>query len=274
MKLAFSSNAFRKDPIEEVVAILAGLGYDGLEIMADVPHAWPPDMTPERTASLKRALAEHRMGISNVNAFMMCAVGDFHRPSWIEEDPALRKQRLDHTIACVRLAKDLGAATISTEPGGPKDGRPAEAVLPLFRETITPALREADAAGIKVLVEPEPDCTIETSRQFLEFSRTVPNPSFGLNCDIGHFYCVGEEPADVVRAMKGRVGHVHLEDIAADRKHHHLTPGDGAIDYGRLFDAFRETGYDGWITVELYPFQDNPRDTAARAIDFLKPYLG
>ena len=274
MRLAFSSNAFRRNTIEETVEILAGIGYDGLEIMCDVPHAWPPDVTPEKLASLRRALTGHRMGISNLNAFMMCAVGDFHRPSWIEEDPAARKQRLDHTLACIRLARELGAATLSTEPGGPKDERPASDVLPLFRETIAPALAEADRAGVKVLVEPEPECTIETSRQFLDFQKTVPNRSFGLNCDIGHFYCVGEDPADVVRAMKGRIGHVHLEDIAADRKHHHLVPGDGAIDYRALFAALHETGYDGWITVELYPFQENPREIARRAYEHIRPYLG
>jgi sugar phosphate isomerase/epimerase len=41
MKLAFSSNAFRNWSIEETVGILADLGYQGLELMADRPHAWP-----------------------------------------------------------------------------------------------------------------------------------------------------------------------------------------------------------------------------------------
>ena len=41
MKLAFSSNAFRAHSIEETIGILAGIGYDGVELMCDAPHAWP-----------------------------------------------------------------------------------------------------------------------------------------------------------------------------------------------------------------------------------------
>ena len=58
MKLAFSSNAFRNWSIEETVGILADLGYQGLELMADRPHAWPEDMTPARLESIRKATAK------------------------------------------------------------------------------------------------------------------------------------------------------------------------------------------------------------------------
>src|SRR5262249_7287236 len=57
--------------------------------------------------------------------------------------------------------------------------------------------------------------------------------------------------------------HYHLEDIAATRVHHHLVPGEGAIDFAATLRAIRATGYDGWITIELYPYVDDP-DAAAR----------
>jgi len=76
MKLAFSSNAFRNWSIEETIGILAGIGYQGLELMADRPHAWPEDMTPDRIDSIRKALDQHKMQVSNVNAFMMCAYKD------------------------------------------------------------------------------------------------------------------------------------------------------------------------------------------------------
>jgi sugar phosphate isomerase/epimerase len=54
-----------------------------------------------------------------------------------------------------------------------------------------------------------------------------------------------------------------LEDIAATRVHHHLIPGDGAIDFGSVFQAIKDIGYQGWVTIELYPYVDDP-DVAAR----------
>ena len=41
MQLAFSSNAYLRFPIEETIARIAALGYRGIELLADVPHAWP-----------------------------------------------------------------------------------------------------------------------------------------------------------------------------------------------------------------------------------------
>ncbi len=41
MQLAFSSNAYLNYPLEETVARIAALGYRGMELLADVPHAWP-----------------------------------------------------------------------------------------------------------------------------------------------------------------------------------------------------------------------------------------
>ena len=61
----------------------------------------------------------------------------------------------------------------------------------------------------------------------------------------------------------GGARHFHLEDIAATRVHHHLIPGEGAIDFAATLQAIRASGYDGWITIELYPYVDDP-DVAAR----------
>lgn len=274
MKLAFSTNAFRKHSIEQTIGILASIGYDGVEIMCDVPHAWPPETDAVKVASIREALRNHRMGVSNLNAFMMCAIGDFHHPSWIEEEVAERRKRVDHTVACVELAAQLGAATISTEPGGPLGGMDRRRALEIFHSGIAEAGRTAGQRGVKILVEPEPDLLIETSLQFREFYEKADPRTVGLNFDVGHFYCVGEDPAGLAREFGPLISHVHLEDIAADRKHFHLPPGKGAIDYDALFAALRDIGYRGWITVELYPFQDDAPRIAEEALAFLRQRYG
>src|SRR5687767_1464796 len=112
MKLAFSSNAFRAFSIEDAISIVAGIGYSGIELMCDAPHAWPPDMTDARLASIRAALDRHRLQLSNLNAFMMCGYrhpgsgreGTFHWPSWVDPDPAVREARIGHTIRCVEMA--------------------------------------------------------------------------------------------------------------------------------------------------------------------------
>ena len=95
------------------------------------------------------------------------------------------------------------------------------------------------------------------------------HPALGLNFDIGHAYCVSEDPAEWVPRMKAHTRHYHFEDIAATRVHHHLVPGEGAIDFDGVFRAIAEHTPDMWVTVELYPYRAKPDEAAKGARAFL-----
>jgi sugar phosphate isomerase/epimerase len=268
MQLAFSTNAYLKFSFAEAVRRLAHIGYAGVEIMADVPHAWPACLLEEQKQAIRDHLKQNRLAISTINAFMMNALDDrrqkYWHPSWIEPDVNYRRIRVDHTMRALTLAKELGAPNITTEPGGPVEkGGSWTAALKLFVEELKPVIAHAEKEGVPLLVEPEPGLLIETAEQFEEFMRHIDSPLVGLNFDIGHHYCVGDDPAATVPRLKRWLRHVHLEDIAATRVHHHLVPGEGAIDFPAVLQALKGIGYTGWVTVELYPYIDNP-DVAAR----------
>ena len=128
--------------------------------------------------------------------------------------------------------------------------------------------------GVGLLIEPEPGLLVETTEQYLEVAGRLNSPAIGLNFDVGHAYCVAEDlPASIAR-LAGHTRHYHFEDIAATRVHKHLVPGTGAIDFAAVVAAIRQTGYDGWLTVELYPNVDDPDAAGRGAIEFLGPLLG
>jgi sugar phosphate isomerase/epimerase len=269
MRLAFSTNAYLKFSFPEAARRLAAIGYQGVEVMADVPHAWPACLLDEQKQAIRQALAQNRLAISNVNAFMMNAISDarqrYWHPSWIEPDRHYRQVRIDHTRRSLSLARELGAPSITTEPGGPVEpGSSWQAALGLFVEGLKPVAEHAEKEGVQLLVEPEPGLLIEKADQFLELMQHIDSPAVGLNFDIGHFYCVGDDPPATVQRLARFIRHFHLEDIAATRVHHHLIPGEGAIDFAGTLAAIRAIGYEGWITIELYPYVDDP-DAAARA---------
>jgi sugar phosphate isomerase/epimerase len=269
MQLAFSTNAYLNHSFADAVARLAAIGYRGVEIMADVPHAWPAYLLPEQKQAIRDALAKHSLSISNVNAFMMHAVDDprqkYWHPSWIEPDPHYRRIRINHTKRALTLAKELGAPNITTEPGGPVEGRSWNECLNLFVEMLKPVVEHAEKEQVMLLVEPEPDLLIETADQYLEFASKLSSPYLGLNFDIGHSFCVKDDPPATIRRLGHLIRHVHLEDIAATRVHHHLIPGEGVIDFAATLGALKEVGYDGWVTIELYTCHENPDHAAKTA---------
>jgi sugar phosphate isomerase/epimerase len=278
MRLAFSSNAYLKYPFDETASHIAALGYDGLELLADVPHAWPAGLLDVQKRAILQAMERSRLAFSNINAFMMNAINDRRQPYWypsfIEPEPNYRQVRIDHTKRALDLCADLGAPHITTEPGGPiAPGQSRQDAIDLFVEVLKPLAQHAHDKGVLLLIEPEPELLLETTDQYLEVAERLNAPSIGLNFDVGHAFCVREDLPKAIAKLAPHIRHYHLEDIAATRVHHHLVPGTGAIDFKAVISAIRATGYDGWLTVELYPFLDDPDTAARQALEVLRPLI-
>ena len=275
MQLAFSSNAYLNYPLEETVARIAALGYRGMELLADVPHAWPAGLLSEQRREIRACLDRHAMTISNINAFMMNAVADprqpYWHPSWIEPDRHYRAIRREHTKRALQLAKDLGGPSIQTEPGGPFEaGQSWQAAAGIFYDEFMPCVELAEKLEVFLLIEPEPGLLIERFEQYLEFAGRIGSPWVGLNFDIGHAYCVGEDPQDWIARMAPHTRHYHLEDVPPSREHRHMIPGRGAIDFPAVLREITKSGYAGWVTVELYPYIDDPDQAGREAKQYIE----
>lgn len=278
MKFAFSTNAYMRFSFDDAAARIKEIGYDGLELMADVPHAWPAGLLPETKRAIQASMHRRNLKFSNVNAFMMNAIADHRQPYWypsfIEPDEGYRRVRIDHTRRALSLCAELGAPHITTEPGGPiAPGQTRAQAIDLFVEVLKPLAAHAESVGVGLLVEPEPGLLIETTEQYLEVAERVASPAIGLNFDVGHAFCMSEDIPAQIRKLAKHIRHFHLEDIAPTRVHHHLVPGQGAIDFAQVIAAIKAIGYDGWLTVELYPNVDDPDAAAREAMRVLKPLV-
>ena len=63
MRLAFSTNAYLKYPFDEAASRIAALGYEGLELLADVPHAWPAGLLDVQKRAILQAMERSRPGV-------------------------------------------------------------------------------------------------------------------------------------------------------------------------------------------------------------------
>lgn len=273
MKFAFSSNAFTNFSLIDSIEKISQVGYSGIEIMCDVPHAYPASLTDEKISEIQSTLKKNNLDISNLNAFTLFALGDTYHPSWIDTSKDKREARTNHTANCIELAHELGAKNISIEPGGPllpSENLSRKEALYLFEQGVNKVLPLAKKNQVKILVEPEPGLLLENSNQFVEFIKKFDSQYLKLNFDIGHFYCVNEDPSALILELRDYIQHFHMADIKEDRVHYHLIPGLGAIDFQNVFQAMKEIDYNGYVTVELYPYKDNPIEAAKKSFEYLQ----
>lgn len=273
MILGYSTNAFVKFSVFDAVEKIARLGFRGVELMCDRPHLYPHDFKEEDLVRLKGLLDGHGLKVANLNSFTLFAVGDTYLPSWIEPQEERREIRIQHTLQCLKLADFFGCENISVPPGGPLGDISRDEAMSLFHRGLERVVPLAEELGIKILVEPEPELLMENSREFKRFIRDAKSPAIGLNFDIGHFFCAGEDPTAAFEELFEWIGHVHLEDIAATRVHNHLILGHGVIQFPEIFATMIRLGYKGDVSLELYPYVDTPEEAGRESLAHLRQIL-
>jgi hypothetical protein len=52
-----------------------------------------------------------------------------------------------------------------------------------------------------------------------------------------------------------------------------LGPGFGEVDFVRIFQALRASGYDRWVSVEVFDYTPDPETIARRSLDYMRECL-
>jgi sugar phosphate isomerase/epimerase len=272
-KLALSSGAYPRYELARAIRHVALAGYDGIEIVADAPHGYPPRVSADARKVIRSTLTQNKLVVSNINAGPMTALRDEVRPSWVERDEILRNERLQHTLEAAKLATDLGGPTVSTLGGGEIE---EELGPEKSTKLMVGALQETIAALVKLkhpplLITPQPGLLVDTVAKAREIVDAVHSPHVGINVNTG-LQPRGTEPDAAIREAGDRLRHVHLEDRAADEAFEIVVPGTGVIDFPAVFAALDEVNYDGWLTVDLSGADVHPDDAAKQAHEFLRQF--
>lgn len=154
--------------------------------------------------------------------------------------------------------------------------------------------RLAAAKGMQVCLHHHMGTGIQTSAEIDKFMSLVDEHVF-LLYDTGHaWYSEGNEEAitDVLKKHFSRINHVHLKDVRPAvieqvrreklsfldgvRRGTFTVPGDGIIDFNRVFKLLADNGYRGWIVVEAEqdPAIANPFEYAVRARKYIRETAG
>jgi sugar phosphate isomerase/epimerase len=279
MKLAFSTNAYTRFSLSEALRDIAAAGFAGVEILADVPHAYPADMTAEQAQIVATELRANRLAVSNIN--VNCSFGywkdapseAYFEPSLISPNLKHRADRLSLIRKSFAFAKAVGADNISITSGRMLGGMPPKKAEIQFAGSIQAVLKMADEYGINVGIECEPGLYLEYAQELRDWIDRIGHPRLGANLDIGHCQVIGESIPEAIELLGDRIWNLHVEDIPG-RKHYHMIPGEGTVDWHAMKSALKAIGYSRFLTVELYTHTADPQLAARKSHEFLSRIFG
>ena len=278
--LAFSTNAYTRFELPEAIRRIADHGYAGVELLGDDPHAYFPEFDDDDLDVVQGALDETGLAVSNVNANTAMGYYDdappsaFFEPSVIRADEEARAWRVEYTKRAVDLAEATGSPAVCLATGRPLPGTPPEEAHEYLRESLHEILDYAEPRGVDVGIEFEPELLVENTDETLALIDEVGRDSLGVNLDVGHAAVYGEDVVDSIHRSVEHITGVHLEDIVGGRrgKHYHRIPGEGDLDFEAILDALDDAGYDGFATLELYTYPDEPDRAAREAFEVLSEF--
>ncbi|MFB7707690.1 sugar phosphate isomerase/epimerase family protein [Streptomyces sp. NPDC056105] len=273
LRWGYGTNGLTDLRLEDALAVLADLGYDGVGLTLDHMHLDPlvPDL-PTRTRQVARVLDRHGLSVTvETGARYVLDPRRKHGPSLLDPDPDARASRTRLLIRAVQVAADLGAHAVHCFSGITPDGTDDGTAWKRLADALAPVLDAASAAGVPLAIEPEPGHLLATLADFHYLREEFGGPeALGLTLDIGHCQCLEPlPPADCVREAAPWLKHVQIEDMRRG-VHEHLPFGDGEIDFPPVLEALESTGYQGLAVVELPRHSHAGPQLAQESLRFLR----
>lgn len=273
--LGYNTNGFAHHRVEDACAILSAIGYRSvaLTVERDVMDLDSPTGVEQAAGRLRSLLSRYglRSTIETGSRFYLDPRKK-HQPTLLSGDPTGRAARISFLMACVELASQIGAESVSLWSGAADDAAGEDVQQQRLQAGLRKVLEVARKESVRLSFEPEPGHFIDTMSKFERLHGQLSDPMFGLTLDVGHIHCLGDgDAAGHIRRWRGKLWNVHIEDMRCG-VHEHLMFGEGEMEFGPIFAALREIAYAGPLHVELSRHSHDAVEAARKSFYFLSRF--
>jgi inosose dehydratase len=230
---------------------VADLGYEGIELFDGNLLEFEDD-----PARLEAALEELSLTLIGVYSGANLVFAD------ILGEELWRVRR-----AC-ELGARFGAEHLVVGAGAQRTEPATDADYDRLASGLDEVERIADGHGLVASYHPHLSTIAETPEQIERvFSRTA----IRFCPDTGHLQAAGGDPVELVRTYRERIDYVHIKDI--DASGGFVPLGQGVLDVAGVMEVLRDTGFDGWVTVETDGWDGDPSEGARTSLARLRELL-
>lgn len=311
MKIGFCVVNYSEKPLEEVVELAAGYGYDCVELPAYVGNGQvdvEDILKNHKAGDLKKMVESHGMTISSLSnhADSPLIMGPYSDGT-VSACRGTKEEKIkfgtESMVRAAQLAAELEVPAVAAFSGMENYGHINDWPEPngwkyeeeQFAEKWGRVFDKYKEYGVKVAFEPHPNNIVYDTQSALRLLEVTDyHPSFAINLDPANILFSGVNVQTFVDELKGRIALVHAKDCEIvyhnlakgglnmymqdgwgrlDRSFRFRIPGWGDVDWKRLISELYITGYDGVFSYEHEDVIMSRKDGIRKTIDFLRPLM-
>jgi len=252
MKIGFCTNVFRADEMDEAIAILGRMGYDGIEI-------WQETLFQSDLARLKANLAA-----AGIEIAQQCAYFDFtgEAADWEKSIETNKKH--------VELAQVLGGNNmIRVFTGEVGSAEATEAQWAAGVRGLKEICRAGAQAGLSYALETHIGSLMDTAEATKRLLDDVGAKNLGVNLQIP-MSRTWEPWEPIVEAIGDRTVHLHVHNWKNERCKARTYLADGIVyHFPSFLKALIAKGFDGYVSLEHARYRSR-WEVATHELGYLK----
>ena len=266
MKFAICNEIFQGWKIDDVLSHAARLGYQGVEVAPFTLANSVGDIPSGERQRIREAAARQGIQIAGIHWVLVKPEGLYMN----HPDVAIRQRTAEYFVALVDFCADLGGQVMVV--GSPKQrnllpGVSREQASDWAAACFRKAVRRAEEQKVTICFEPlAPSETnfINTAAEAIQFTQRLASSSFKIILDAKAMCSETKPIPQIIRDSWPHFAHFHANDKNLKG------PGFGEVDFKPIAAALKEVGYAGFVSVEVFKFEEGAEAIARGSIDYLK----
>lgn len=248
-------------------------GVTGVELVG----TW--DVTSENVEQVGEMLDKHGLKCVSIipDHFAQKRWG---RGTLSAKDEDIRKQALDYTFECVEMARTLGCKIINLWPGQDGYDYPLQSNFVRERrwllENITKVAKATPDIRFSLEYKPKEPRNFSfmaRASDTLLLAKETGLDNVGVTIDTGHAFVAGENVAEAVVILQEygkKLFHMHFNDNYGSWDDDMIVGSVHFPWYVELLFWLKETGYEGWLSMDQYPYREDGQGALRESVEFLQ----
>jgi len=269
MKFAICNETFQDWPFEKAFAFARECGYTGIEFAPFTIHKNAYEISADKRAEVRQQA--EAAGLEPIGLHWLLAFTEGYYLT--SPDADVRQRTGDYLAELARLCRDLGGNVLVL--GSPMQrnllpGVSHDQAMGYAADVIKQAIPVMADCGVTLALEPlgpQEGDFLRTAELGIQLAEMIDSPNCRLHLDVKAMSSEDKPIVDIIRDSKDWTVHFHAND--ANRR----GPGMGEIDFVPILQTLKDTGYAGWVSVEVFDYEPGVEALAKDSIEYLKACL-